>query len=93
MTDKIKTPVDLLSFLQVTRSIPVTAKANAPRLFGLNGTLRDTATLKPDSYDRRDSAASEERSFRCELDYNTKDTARHLVKQDIAKSMLSQTAK
>jgi hypothetical protein len=49
MNDKIKTPADLIAFLGVKDSnkAPLTIKSPSNRMFGLNGTFRDTgAPLK-----------------------------------------------
>jgi len=83
MTDKIKTPQDLISFLGLKESTkPLTTKAVTNRMFGLNGTFRDTGArlkhLQPALRDQSEDA----RSVQYELDYTKHDTARQLIKID-----------
>jgi hypothetical protein len=46
MTDKIKTPAELLDYLNTAKVIPVTTTTTniTHRLFGLSGTLRDAGS-------------------------------------------------
>jgi hypothetical protein len=84
MTDKIKTPEDLLAFLGAKDSAraPLTTKAVNTRMFGLNGTFRDTTYKILNPLPARRDTSDEARSIKHELDYSKTDAARQLVKTD-----------
>ena len=84
MTDKIKTPEDLLAFLGAKDSsrMPLTTKAVNTRMFGLNGTFRDTPYKNLNPVQARRDTSDEARSIKHELDYSKTDAARQLVKTD-----------
>lgn len=53
MTDKLKTHGDLLNFLKVTRTVPISTRNKIPNFFGFSGTFRDSgAQLKHENQGR-----------------------------------------
>ena len=83
MTDKLKTHGDLLNFLKVTRTVPISTRNKIPNFFGFSGTFRDSgALLKHENQGGQDSAQSEERIFRSSFDKPSLNTARQLLKDD-----------
>lgn len=87
MTDKIKTPDDLLAFLGSSQGNRTPQKKGiTPRMFGLNGTFRDTGARLKHVENKRgpeSTGSVDERALRQEFDYSRSDAARQLVKADI----------